>query len=340
MTLSLQVLGGPGRDNALLVTIDSGQAVNRLLFDCGEACVSGLALADVQGIDHLCFSHFHMDHVAGFDGFFRCVCGRTDRPNHVWGPPGTGTILHHRFQGFMWNLVGGTQAAWHVHDLHPGRMQSYRFELAEAFAHAHDEGEKAWDRTIFEGPGYTVEAFLMDHGTPSIAYVVRETPRVNVDPARLAALGLRPGPWLQRVRGPRADERETVVVAGETRRLKELQEALVTITPGDAVAYLTDFCLDEAAMDRLAEALKAVGTVVCESQYRQADEALAVRNYHMTTTQAAGLARRAGVGRLVLFHLSDRYRPEEWRAMLDEARAVFPATTFPGHWAAVEAGQG
>jgi ribonuclease Z len=79
--------------------------------------------------------------------------------------------------------------------------------------------------------------------------------------------------------------------------------------------------------------LKGVGTVVCESQYRHADLDLARRNYHMTATQAASLAARAGVGWLVLFHLSDRYRPEERRAMLVEARALFPATSFPGHWA-------
>ena len=86
-------------------------------------------------------------------------------------------------------------------------------------------------------------------------------------------------------------------------------------------------------MDRLADALRGVTTVICESQYRHADVDLAIRNYHMTATQAASLAARAGVGRLVLFHLSDRYRPEEWRAMLAEARAVFPATAFPDHWA-------
>ena len=305
MTLSFQVLGDPGRDNALLVKVDTGQAVSRLLLDCGEGCLSGLPFAEVREIDHLFFSHLHMDHVAGFDAFFRCTFNRTDRPNHVWGPPRTGHILHHRFQGFLWNLVGGQQATWQVHDLHPGRIETHRFELAEAFAQAHDGEERSWDRTIVEGPGYSVEALLMDHGTPSAAYVVREAPRVNVDPARLTDLGLRPGPWLQRVRGPRADDAETIDVGGFPRRVRELQESLLTVTPGDSVAYLTDFLLDDAAADRLSEALKGVGSVVCESQYRDADLELARRNYHMTAVQAASLA----------------------------ARAVFPATAFPEHWA-------
>jgi ribonuclease Z len=335
MTLFFQVLGDAGRDNALLVTVDSGQAISRLLFDCGDGCLSRVPFAEVQAVDHLLFSHLHMDHIGGFDTFFRCTFNRTEKPNHVWGPPGTGAILHHRFRGFLWNLIAGQETAWRVHDLHPGRVETTRFELADAFATAHVEGERPWERTILEGPGYTVEALLMDHGTPSVAYVVRETPRVNVDPARLAALGLRSGPWLQRVRGLRAGEDETVDVGGVPRRVRELQDALVTVTPGGSVAYLTDFLLDETAMGRLTDALRGVAAVVCESQYRHADVELAVRNRHMTATQVATLAARAEVVRLVLFHLSERYRPEEWRAMLAEARAVFPATEFPGHWAEV-----
>jgi ribonuclease Z len=338
MSLSFQVLGDAGRDNALLVSIDNGQAVSRLLFDCGDGCLWQLPFGEIQTIDHLFFSHLHMDHVGGFDTFFRCTFNRTIKANHVWGPPRTAEILHHRFQGFLWNLVTGQQATWRVHDLSAGRVQTSRFELAEAFARAHDEGGRPGDRIVFHGPGYTVEALLMDHGTPSLAYTVHETPRVNIDTARLAALGLRPGPWLQRIRGPRADEAETVVVEGATRQVRELQEALLTETRGASVAYLTDFLLDDVAVDRLAIALQGVTTIVCESQYRHADLELARRNYHMTATQAATLAQRAGAGRLVLFHLSDRYRPEEWQALLAEAQAVFPATAFPEHWAATLGG--
>jgi ribonuclease Z len=332
MSLSFQVLGNAGRDSALLVTVDSGQAMSRLLFDCGDGCLNDLPFAEVQTIDHLLFSHLHMDHIGGFDTFFRCTYNRTARPNHVWGPARTGEILQHRFQGFLWNLVADQQATWAVHDLHPNQVSTHRYELAEAFGEAHNVVQTPYDRRILSGPGFAVEALLMDHGTPSVAYIVRETPRVNIETARLAQLGLRPGPWLQRVRGPRAAEGETVTVDGGTRDLRELQDALLTVTAGESVAYLTDFLLDQEAMDRLTEALQGVTTVVCECQYRKADQELARKNYHMTTLQVATLAKRAAVGRLVLIHLSDRYQPEEWQAMLAEAQAIFSAATFPGHW--------
>lgn len=332
MRLSIQVLGNAGRDNALLVTVDTGQAVNKLLFDCGDGCLWQLPFGAVQEIDHLFFSHLHMDHVSGFDTFFRCTFNRTTKENHIWGPPRTAAILHHRFQGFMWNLVGGQQATWRVHELNASRVETHRFELAQTFAHDHNEGEQTCDGTILRGPGYSVEALLMEHGTPSVAYVVRESHRANIDAGKLAQLGLRPGPWLQTVRGPRADESESIVVDGTPRSVKALQELLLTETAGDSVAYLTDFLLDEAALDRLANALRGVGTVVCESQYQHADVELATRNHHMTATQVATLAKRAGVGRLVLFHLSDRYQPDQWRQLLTEAQSVFPSTAFPEHW--------
>jgi ribonuclease Z len=332
MSIRSQVLGGAGRDNALLVTVDSGQAVSRLLFDCGDGCLGDLPFGEVQLIDHLFFSHLHMDHAGGFDTFFRCTFNRTTRANHVWGPPRTGELLHHRFRGFLWNLHEGQEVAWRTHDLHPDQIETHRFELAEAFAHAHAEGGRPYQGNVVEGPGYTVEAMLMDHGTPSAAYVVRETPRVNVDTEKLAARGLRPGPWLKRLRGPRADDAETLVIDGQSCRVAELQDTLLVVTEGESVAYLTDFRMDEAAQNRLARILQGVGSIVCESQYRDADEGLAGRNYHMTASQAATMARRAGAGKLVLFHLSDRYRPDEWRDLLAEARSIFPATDFPEHW--------
>jgi ribonuclease Z len=331
MSMTFRILGAAGRDNALLVQIDSGQAVERLLFDCGDGCLSELSVAEIQAIDHLFFSHLHMDHVGGFDSFFRCTFNRDAKPNQIWGPPETARVLQHRFQGFLWNLHEQMSAPWRVSDIYPHQIHTARFELREAFAIAHDEGAQPFDRTVQGGVGFIVEAITMDHRTPSLAYVVREKPRRNVDPSAMASLGLRPGPWLKQLKEP-ASGPNSVVIDEVTRSMDELRRALIIETPGESIAYLTDFLLDEPAIERLSDFVRGCATIVCEAQYRHADLELAGKNFHMTTIQAATLAQRARVGELVIFHLSDRYQGVGWVEMLREARQVFPNAHYPAQW--------
>ncbi len=331
MSLRFRILGAAGKDNALLVQVDSGQAVERLLFDCGEACLSEMALADILGIDHLLFSHLHMDHVAGFDGFFRCTFNRDTKPNRIWGPPETARILQHRFQGFLWNLYEEMSATWLVSDIHPHQILTTRFELREAFAVAHDEGTQPFEGRVLEGVGCVVEAVSLEHRTPTLAYIVREKPRRNIDTSRLAALGLRPGPWVKGFKESSSGS-DVITIDGVTHSVDELRQALIVETPGESIAYLTDFLLDASAMERLSLALHGCNTVVCEGQYRHSDLDLAKKNFHMTTVQAATLAQRAAVRRLVLFHLSDRYEREDWVRMLGEARRIFPNAHYSSEW--------
>ncbi|MBC8159896.1 MAG: ribonuclease Z [Roseiflexaceae bacterium] len=324
MTISAKVLGAAGRDNALFVRVDQGQRLTRLLFDCGAGAAAGIGRAEAQQLDLLCFSHLHMDHIAGFDGLFRMLYARTERPNRVYGPPGTIAIMQHRFQGFLWNLEAGTPGAWDVFDIFPDRLAGARFLLGEAFSTAHPlptvarEGER-----VLTTRDFTLDAVALEHQTSSLAYLLRELPRSNIDPAKLAALGLVPGPWLQRLKdgghGLNDDQ-------------QRLREQLIVTTPGDSAAYCTDFLLDEAAMARLVPLLRGVGHLFCESQYLAQDAELAQRNFHMTAPQAAALASQAGAGRLTLLHVSERYRALELHALLAEAQAIFPAAQFPAHW--------
>lgn len=332
MSIAYQVLGEPGADNAVFARITGRQGLYRVLFDCGDGCAQALAFRDVLGTDALCFSHLHMDHVGGFDTFFRATYTRPSKPMAVYGPPETGAIMHHRFRGFLWNLYEHDPGVWYVSDVHPDRISRLRFETHEAFAEAHPAGESlASDGVVIAEPGFTVQALLMNHQTPSLAYIVREQPRLNVAPERLAELGLPAGRWLEELKYP-PEGVDEIEVAGERYTLAELRAALVVERPGDSLAYLTDFLLDEEALERLVPALQGVGTIVCESQYLDADVELARRHHHMTASQAAALARTAHAGELVLFHLSDRYRRDDWVAMLAEARAIFPNTRFPTHW--------
>ena len=330
MAIQYEVLGPPERDNALLVTVDTGHRIDRLLFDCGDRCLEDLSTGRRRDIDHVFFSHFHMDHVCGFDSWFRWVFGRTERPNVIWGPPGAAAILQHRFQGFVWNLLEDAEATWYVHEVYPRLVRRTRFELAEAFSVAHPAGDVPRDGTaVLTTPEYTVHALAMKHHGTSLAWAVRESPRLNLDIAKVTALGLPSGPWMNQLK---SDEEGEVDLGGQTWSLAALREAVLQSTPGMSIAYLTDFLLDPDQEARLVPFLQGCMTVVCEAAYRAGDVELAEQNHHMTTQRSGRLAARAEVGRLVLFHLSARYTPEEWAEMLAEARAEFPATRFPVSW--------
>jgi ribonuclease Z len=266
-----------------------------------------------------------MDHITGFDSFFRRHYDRADRVNHLWGPPGTIEIMGHRFQSFVWNLIGSRQSTWRTHDIHPDHVTTARHELVESFKLTHAEVCDATPAQLFRGPGYQVSALTLNHGIPSIGYLVREDDRLNVDVEQLRSLGLKPGPWLKTLPTDQVSLIDRTSHDSET-----LRQQLLKQTPGQSMAFLTDFIAeDEAERERIAHHVRGVNTLVCECQYRASDLELARRNRHMTSQLVGQLAQAAAPGRLWLTHFSERYQPHEWRSMVDEVRALFPATSVP-----------
>lgn len=331
MTIDFKILGQPGRDNAVLVSINSGQAVHRLLFDCGDGCLNELPFREIQAIDHLFFSHFHIDHVAGFDQFLRCNYAREDRLNNIWGPPNTAEIIHHRFCGFWWNLTEEMRGTWTIHSISESDVESTRLENSEQFKTLHSEGTSPYLSVIYSTEDYSVEAILLDHKGPSVGYLVREPSKTNLQLSRLSELGLKPGPWVRELKEA-TDPSQTLIVDGRAFAVADLQAKLLVESPGQSIAYVTDFLLDSATHDRLFNWLSGCNILICEAQYRHDDVELAERNYHATTSRVASLAKAAEVDQLILFHLSDRYTVAEWQAMLEESQEIFPETRFPSSW--------
>ena len=103
-------------------------------------------------------------------------------------------------------------------------------------------------------------------------------------------------------------------------------------TPGESIAYLTDFRLDAASEERLVAMLEGCTTIVCENNFRNAELESAVRTFHMVSADVARLAARIEPEKLILFHLSDRYTQAEWQDQLEEVRAVFAESNFPESW--------
>ena len=321
------ILGIPGDDNALFIKVESGQETYRLLFDCGD-CLRFAETTELRATEHLFFSHLHMDHVAGFDGFFRLNFNRR-APVYIWGPPETGRIIHHRTQGFMWNYKG-QRGTWLVGDIHQEEIQQIRLTTRDGFECV--QGTTTWpfEGVVLETPDFTVRAIHLDHRTPSVGYLIREKPRLNLDKDKLKASGLPPGPWLQDLKEGRLEEAAKRGPEGVSP--ERLRADLLTETPGESLAYLTDFGMVGETEARLAEFLRGCDTLVCESHYRHEDLDLATQRYHLTSVQVAMLAARAEVGELVLIHVSDRYQAQGWGRLLVEAREIFPNTRFPVGW--------
>ena len=342
MSIDWKVLGRPGEDNALHLKIDTGQSIHPLLVDCGEKVLDSLRIGEIQAIEHLCFSHLHMDHVCGFDTFFRHNYNRPEFPVSVWGPEKTIELLHHRFRSFVWNLHHEQPGDWVVHeiceglDLTPQDIEAARFATKEAFAVRKDQPS----RPIAGGVALKTKAFSMKticlphHTTRSIGYRFQEDPKQNVDPDALRHCGLQPGPWLQALIDETLPDTHLLSVDGKEVSLEELRKNLLVESPGSSLAYLTDFRVEPGTSDwgQLVTWLEGTETLVCESQYRSGDHLLARKNGHMTTDLVGRLSREAQVENLTLIHLSRRYREDEWQEMRDEVRKEFPRASFPPAW--------
>jgi ribonuclease Z len=169
-----------------------------------------------------------------------------------------------------------------------------------------------------ERDGYRVAAFAVEHRVPALGYALFEEERPGRFDAALAErLGVRPGPDFGRLqRGEGVDGVSPEQVMGPARPGRKL------VVSGDT-----------APSAALAVAAHDADLLVHEATFVEEECERAVQTAHATATQAAELARDAGVRMLALTHLSTRYGGREIR---DEARAVFPNTVVPRDFDTIE----
>jgi ribonuclease Z len=157
------------------------------------------------------------------------------------------------------------------------------------------------------------------HGVPCFGFRVEEAARPGrFDAAAAAALGIAAGPAFGVLK------RGGSVVLADGR---EVSGASLTAppVPGRVLAL----CGDTLPCDAAVELAHEADLLVHEATFGQRRRQLAAQRGHSTAAQAAEVARRAGVRRLVITHFSARYQEggEETVAdLLVEARAVFPET--------------
>lgn len=186
-----------------------------------------------------------------------------------------------------------------------------RLSLLTTFATNGPDPLHRWVPAPAEGPAevmrlgpWSVQTAPLHHRVPTVGYRFVEDDGRRVLPEKAARHGVS-GPEIGRLQ------------RGEKVRGVTIDEISVH-RDGRRIGVIMDTALCEGA-EALAE---RCDLLVCEATYTTSEAALAEENRHLTAAQAAALAVRAGVRRLVLTHFSSRY--ESLDTHLEEARAIHP----------------
>jgi len=164
--------------------------------------------------------------------------------------------------------------------------------------------------------GYSISAVPVDHrGATALAYVLAEDERRGrFDPERARALGIPEGPLWGRIHhGHPVTLDDGRVISPET--------LVGPARPGRRLALSGDTRPNE----QLGDAARGADLLVHEATFGDEEAARAADTGHSTAREAAELAARAGVKRLVLTHFSARYS-RDTAELVREARERFPET--------------
>ena len=316
-----RLVNGRFGDPALFV--EGLHSRDAILFDCGD--LAALSPRDLLRVTHLFVTHMHMDHFIGFDTLLRVHVGRA-KTIRVAGPPGIIERVAHKLGGYAWDLAHRYDAdlVFEVRELGDGRpAPRARFRFKRAFAREDlavpDPGP------IDAGAGLVVRHAVLEHHGPCLGYALAEQVHANVWKTRLAERNLAPGPWLQRLKravmeGAPGDQL-VALPDGTAQPLAALSE-LVSLSPGQVVAYVTDVADTQENRRRIVALAHGADLLFLEARFAGADAAQARDRAHLTTLACGEIARSAGVRRLEPFHFSPRYQDEEER-MLQEVATAF-----------------
>ncbi|MBN8208180.1 ribonuclease Z [Bacillus sp. NTK071] len=266
--------------------LDSGDI---WLFDCGEATQHQILSASItlSKITRIFISHLHGDHIFGLPGILGSRSFQGGESELVlYGPKGIKSFIECALR------VSNT------HLRYPLRM------------------EEIEDGMELKEKGFTIETGLLEHGIDSYGYRVEEDDKPGpLNANKLMELGVKPGPIYKKLK------------CGESIELENGQ----IIRPDDVIGPVIKgrcivICGDTRYSIKAVNLAKGADLLVHEATFSEDKQMLARDYFHSTTAEAAGVAYKAEVSKLLINHISSRYQEHDVHRLLNEARAVFQNT--------------
>jgi ribonuclease Z len=257
-----------------------------ILVDCGEGTQRQMNIAGINRIKvkKVLISHWHGDHVSGLIGLIQTI-GSVDRPDvlEIYGPKETKKRMEHLLNTCIFDL----RIKLKIHELIPTKDEIL---------------------TFYENEDYNLQCTLLNHGVPCLgfSFVIKDKLRVNMK--KVEKLGLKSGAWLKKIQ-----KNEVVKVQGKEINPKDI----TTISKGKKVSFILDTCY----CDNAVELAKNSDILISESVYEQELNSKAKEYNHMTSVDAAKIAKNSNSKKLILTHISQRYKST--KQLEKDAKTIF-----------------
>ena len=273
------------RHNASSQVIKIGN--KQFMIDCGEGTQLQLRRRHIHFsfINHIFISHLHGDHCFGLIGLISTfgLLGRT-APLHIYADAMLEKVMKPQLDFFCKDI---------------------KFPL---FFHNIDARKHC---VIFEDNSITVETLPLNHRMPCCGFLFKEKPKRRHLIGDIANFYNIPTYQRQNIK----DGADFITPEGEIIPNSRLTK---DADPSRSYAY----CSDTRPCPDICEHLKGVDLLYHEATFAESEKERAKITYHSTAREAAEIAQKAEVKRLLLGHYSSRYDDEE--QLLNEACEIFP----------------
>ncbi len=167
---------------------------------------------------------------------------------------------------------------------------------------------------FLENKIFALETQHMRHGPPALAYSIMLKDRIHLDKKKLKKYKLPNTPLM----GQLAEGKDIVL------KSKTIKASSVSyLEKGKKVSVILDTAMNENAI-KLAE---KADLLITEATFSEKEAEHAKEYLHLTSAQAASIAKKAGVKKLILTHISERYE-HSLHIIEKEAKKVFKNTSI------------
>lgn len=161
---------------------------------------------------------------------------------------------------------------------------------------------------------FQIEAEQMKHDAPTLAYSFTIKEKNRLDKQKLKKLKIPNSPLLAELSKGKTVIINNKKIDGKKFLYKEPQRKIT-------------FILDTLTNEKAIQLAKDSDLLICESTYSSKESDKAKEHLHLTSKDAANIAKKSKSKKLILTHISQRYdTKEQQKTLLEEARAVFKET--------------